>query len=55
MASALLWNPNVRLDALARLLGTALAVPGINIGLVLDALIGLVAGIGGLITTLTSN
>jgi Domain of unknown function (DUF4112) len=43
-----------RLDALARLLDTALVVPGTNIRLGLDALIGLVPGIGDLITTLSS-
>lgn len=43
-----------RLDAFARLLDTALMVPGTNIRLGLDALIGLVPGIGDLITTLMS-
>jgi len=43
-----------RLDALARLLDTALVLPGTNIRLGLDALMGIVPGIGDLITTLTS-
>jgi hypothetical protein len=43
-----------RLDALARLLDTALVLPGTNIRLGLDALIGIVPAIGDLVTTLTS-
>ncbi len=43
-----------RLDALARLLDTALVVPGTNIRFGLDALIGLVPGIGDAVTTATS-
>jgi hypothetical protein len=40
-----------RIDALARLFDTAFAVPGTSIRFGLDALIGLVPGIGDLITT----
>jgi hypothetical protein len=43
-----------RLDALANLLDTALLIPGTNIRFGLDALIGLVPGIGDTITTLVS-
>jgi hypothetical protein len=43
-----------RIDALARLLDTALIIPGTNIRFGFDALIGLVPGIGDTITTLTS-
>jgi len=43
-----------RLDALAILLDTAFFVPGTNIRFGLDALIGLVPGIGDAITTLMS-
>jgi hypothetical protein len=43
-----------RLDALANLLDTALIIPGINMRFGLDALIGLVPGIGDAITTAMS-
>jgi hypothetical protein len=43
-----------RIDALATLLDTAFVVPGTNIRFGLDALIGLVPGIGDAITTLMS-
>ena len=43
-----------RIDALANLLDTAILVPGTNIRFGLDALIGLVPGIGDAITTLMS-
>jgi len=43
-----------RLDALANLLDTALVIPGTNIRFGVDALIGLVPGIGDAITTATS-
>jgi len=43
-----------RLDALSRLFDTALIIPGTNIRFGLDALIGLVPGIGDVITTATS-
>jgi len=43
-----------RIDALASLLDTAILVPGTNIRFGLDALIGLVPGIGDAITTLMS-
>ena len=43
-----------RLDALASLLDTAFLVPGTNIRFGVDALIGLVPGIGDAITTLMS-
>jgi hypothetical protein len=43
-----------RLDALASLLDTAFIVPGTNIRFGIDALIGLVPGIGDAITTLMS-
>jgi uncharacterized protein DUF4112 len=43
-----------RLDALSKLLDTAFIIPGTNIRFGLDALIGLVPGIGDLITTATS-
>jgi hypothetical protein len=43
-----------RLDALATLLDTALVIPGINVRFGLDALIGLVPGIGDAITTAMS-
>ena len=43
-----------RLNALATLLDTALVIPGINVRFGLDALIGLVPGIGDVITTLLS-
>jgi len=40
-----------RLDALATLLDTAFILPGINLRFGLDAIIGLVPGIGDLVTT----
>jgi hypothetical protein len=43
-----------RLDMLASLLDTALVVPGTNIRFGLDAIIGLVPGIGDAITTVVS-
>jgi hypothetical protein len=43
-----------RLDALTRLLDTAFIIPGTNIRFGLDALIGLLPGIGDVITTATS-
>jgi hypothetical protein len=43
-----------RLDALSQLFDTAFIIPGTNIRFGLDALIGLVPGIGDLITTATS-
>lgn len=43
-----------RIDALARLLDTAFVFPGTNIRFGLDALIGLVPGIGDAITTVVS-
>jgi Domain of unknown function (DUF4112) len=43
-----------RLNALATLFDTALVIPGINVRFGLDALIGLVPGIGDVITTLLS-
>lgn len=43
-----------RLDALARVLDTALIVPGTNIRFGFDALIGLLPGIGDTVTTLMS-
>ena len=43
-----------RIDALASLLDTAILVPGTNIRFGLDALIGLVPGIGDAITTVLS-
>ena len=43
-----------RLDALANLLDTAFIVPGTNIRFGADALIGLVPGIGDVVTTLIS-
>jgi hypothetical protein len=43
-----------RLDSLAALLDTALVIPGTNIRFGLDALIGLVPGIGDTITTAIS-
>ncbi len=43
-----------RLDALATLLDTALVIPGTNIRFGLDALIGLVPGIGDAVTTAMS-
>jgi len=43
-----------RIDALANLLDTAILVPGTNIRFGLDALIGLVPGIGDAITTVLS-
>jgi hypothetical protein len=42
------------LDALSRLFDTAFIIPGTNIRFGLDALIGLVPGIGDVITTATS-
>jgi hypothetical protein len=54
------WRPRsraeriARLDALASLLDTAFLVPGTNIRFGVDALIGLVPGIGDAITTLMS-
>ena len=43
-----------RLDALSRLFETPFIIPGTNIRFGLDALIGLVPGIGDIITTATS-
>lgn len=43
-----------RIDALARLLDTAFILPGTNIRFGLDALIGLVPGVGDIITTAMS-
>jgi hypothetical protein len=43
-----------RLDALATLLDTAFVLPGINVRFGLDALLGLVPGIGDIITTAMS-
>src|SRR3954469_672131 len=43
-----------RLDALATLLDTAILIPGTNIRFGLDALIGLVPGIGDTVTTIMS-
>jgi hypothetical protein len=43
-----------RLEALSRLFDTALIIPGTNIRFGLDALIGLVPGVGDVITTATS-
>jgi hypothetical protein len=43
-----------RLDSLATLLDTALVIPGTNIRFGLDALIGLVPGIGDAVTTVMS-
>jgi hypothetical protein len=43
-----------RIDALARLMDTAFVVPGTQIRFGLDALIGLVPGVGDAITTLIS-
>jgi hypothetical protein len=43
-----------RLDALATLLDTALVLPGTNVRFGLDALLGLVPGIGDLVTTAIS-
>jgi hypothetical protein len=43
-----------RLDALASLLDTAILIPGTNVRFGLDALIGLVPGIGDAVTTLLS-
>ena len=43
-----------RIDALATLLDTAFLIPGTNIRFGLDALIGLVPGVGDAITTLMS-
>ena len=43
-----------RIDALARLLDTAFVIPGTNIRFGIDALIGLVPGIGDAITTVMS-
>jgi hypothetical protein len=43
-----------RIDALARVLDTALVIPGTNIRFGFDGLIGLVPGIGDTITTLMS-
>jgi hypothetical protein len=43
-----------RLDAFANLLDTALIIPGINVRFGIDALIGLVPGIGDAITTAMS-
>ena len=43
-----------RLDALASLLDTAILIPGTNVRFGLDAMIGLVPGIGDTITTLLS-
>jgi Domain of unknown function (DUF4112) len=43
-----------RIDALATLLDSALVVPGTNIRFGLDAIVGLVPGIGDLVTSLVS-
>ena len=43
-----------RLDALANLLDSALLVPGTNIRIGLDAAVGLIPGIGDIITTATA-
>ena len=43
-----------RLDALASLLDTAILIPGTNVRFGLDALIGLIPGVGDLVTTLLS-
>ena len=43
-----------RLDALATLLDTAIVIPGTNVRFGIDALIGLVPGIGDVVTTLLS-
>src|SRR3954468_20694774 len=43
-----------RIDALARLLDSALVVPGTNIRFGLDAIVGLVPGIGDFLTSLVS-
>lgn len=43
-----------RIDALARLMDTAFVVPGTSIRFGLDALIGLVPGVGDVITTVIS-
>jgi hypothetical protein len=43
-----------RLDALASLLDTAILIPGTNVRFGLDALIGLMPGIGDMVTTLLS-
>jgi Domain of unknown function (DUF4112) len=43
-----------RIDALSRLLDTAFIIPGTNIRFGLDALIGLVPGIGDAVTTVMS-
>ena len=43
-----------RLETLANLLDTALVVPGTNIRFGLDALVGLIPGIGDVLTTATS-
>jgi hypothetical protein len=43
-----------RIEALANLLDTALVVPGTNIRFGLDALIGLIPGLGDTVTTLLS-
>jgi hypothetical protein len=43
-----------RIEALARLLDTALVVPGTNIRFGFDALVGLVPGIGDAVTTMLS-
>jgi hypothetical protein len=43
-----------RLDALASLLDTAIVIPGTNVRFGLDALIGIVPGIGDAVTTLLS-
>jgi hypothetical protein len=43
-----------RLDALANLLDTAVAIPGLNVRFGLDAVIGLVPGIGDTVTTVLS-
>jgi hypothetical protein len=54
------WRPRsraeriARLDALASLLDTAFLVPGTNIRFGVDALIGLIPGIGDAVTTLMS-
>ena len=43
-----------RLDALASLLDTAILIPGTNVRFGLDALIGLVPGVGDVVTTFLS-
>ncbi len=54
-ASATVEETFQKLDALSRLLDTAILIPGTNIRFGLDALIGLVPGIGDMITTAISS